>query len=136
MYVRPPGEAADERPFNLFRRMIEEMEPESRPSLAALKAAIKRQVYALALDEARALAALPKLAPDMDQRRRGLDAARAVMRARGELTAEQNERFHRVANVLGLNGVGAEHEHAARPRKQRCGQAPRWLRRTTRSISA
>ena len=86
--------------------MIEEMKPEGRPSLAALKAAIKRQAYALALDEERALAALPKLAPDMDNRRRGLDAARAVMRARGELTPEQNERFRRVAHVLGLNGVG------------------------------
>ena len=75
VYVRHPGDPADERPFNLFRRMIEEMTPESRPSLAALKAAIKRQAYALALDEARAIAALPKLAPDMDARRRGLDAA-------------------------------------------------------------
>jgi len=105
VYLRHPGDPADERPFNLFLKMVEEMAPESRPSLAALKAAIKRQVYALALDEARALAALPKLAPDMDQRRRGLDAARAVMSARGELTAEQNERFHRVANVFGINGV-------------------------------
>ena len=107
VYVRHPGDPADERPFNLFLKMIEEMAPENRPSLAALKAAIKRQVYALALDEARALAALPKLAPDMEQRRRGLDAARAVMSARGELTAEQRERFHRIANVFGLNGVGA-----------------------------
>ena len=73
-HLRPAARAsaADERPFNLFRRMIEEMKPESRPSLAALKAAIKRQAFALALDEERALAALPKLAPDMDQRRRGL----------------------------------------------------------------
>jgi len=46
------------------------------------------------------------LAPDMDKRRRGVDAARTVMRARGELTPEQNERFHRVEHVLGLNGVG------------------------------
>ena len=85
--------------------MVEEMAPESRPSPEALKAAIKRQAFALALDEARALAALPKLAPEMDQRRRGLEAARAVMSARGELTAEQHERFHRVANLLGVNGV-------------------------------
>ena len=27
------------------------------------------------------------------------------MSARGELTAEQHERFHRVASVLGVNGV-------------------------------
>jgi len=46
------------------------------------------------------------LAPDMDKRRRGVDATRTVMRARGELTPDQNERFHRVEHVLGLNGVG------------------------------
>ncbi len=41
----------------------------------------------------------------MGQRRRGFDAARTVMSARGELTPDQNERFRRVANVLGLDGV-------------------------------
>lgn len=87
--------------------MIEEMQPDARPSLAALKAAIKRQVYALALDEERALAALPRLAPDMGNRRRGFDAARSIMSARGELTADQQERFRRVANVLGLDGAAA-----------------------------
>jgi hypothetical protein len=105
MYVRPRGEPADERPFNLVRRMMEEMQSDPRPTFGALKDAVKRQVYALALDEERALAALPSLAPDMEQRRRGFDAARTVMSARGELTPEQNERFRRVANVLGLDGV-------------------------------
>jgi hypothetical protein len=85
--------------------MMDEMKPENRPTLAALKAAVKRQAYALALDEERALSALPKLAADMEQRRRGFNAARSVMRARGELTPEQNERFRRVARVLGLDAV-------------------------------
>ena len=109
IYVRPRGEPADERPFNLFRRMLDEMKPDPRPSLDDLKQAVKRQFYALALDEDRALAALPGLAPDMGQRRRGFDCARTVMTARGELTADQNERFRRVADVLGLNGVGGAH---------------------------
>jgi hypothetical protein len=86
--------------------MIEEMKPDILPSLAALKAAITRQAYALAFDEERALAALPKLAPDIDNRRRGFDAAWSVMHARGELTPDQNERFRRVASVLGLDGAG------------------------------
>ena len=59
--------------------MLEEMKPEPRPSLDDVKQAIKRQFYALALDEERALAALPALAPEMAQRRRGFDCARAVM---------------------------------------------------------
>src|SRR6185312_6961730 len=105
VYVRPRGEPADERPFNLVRRMVDEMRLDPPPSLDALKQAVKRQVYVLALDEERALAALPALAPDVGQRRRGFDAARTVMTARGELTPDQNERFRRVANVLGLDGV-------------------------------
>ena len=73
--------------------MIDEMKPESRPSLAALKAAIKRQAFVLALDEERAIAALPKLAPEMDERRRGLRRrADGDERAR-RADAEQHERF-------------------------------------------
>ena len=103
IYVRPEGSAVDERPFNMIRRMIEELKPESVPSLAALKAAVKQQAFVLALDEARAIAALPKLAPEMRHRRQGFDAARLVMKARGELTPHQEERFRRVASILGLD---------------------------------
>jgi len=110
LYVRPQGDAADERPFNMVRRMIEELKPEHIPSLDALKAAMKRQAFVLALDEERAIAALPKLAPDPELLKRGLDAARSVLSARGELTPQQDERFRGVANRLGINGVA----HGAR----------------------
>jgi pimeloyl-ACP methyl ester carboxylesterase len=103
IYVRPEGSAVDERPFNMVRRMIEELKPENAPSLAALKAAVKRQAFILALDEERAIAALPKLAPEMRHRRQGFDVARTVMKARGELTPHQEERFRRVAGILGLD---------------------------------
>ena len=103
IYVRPEGVGVDERPFNMVRRMIEELKPENVPSLAALKAAVKRQAFILALDEERAIAALPKLAPEMRHRRQGFDVARMVMKSRGELTPHQEERFRRVASVLGLD---------------------------------
>ena len=103
IYVRPEGVAVDERPFNMVRRMIEELKPENVPSLAALKAAVKRQAFILALDEERAIAALPKLAPEMRHRRQGFDVARMVMKTRGELTPHQEERFRRVAGILGLD---------------------------------
>jgi hypothetical protein len=102
IYVRPEG-PVDERPFNMVRRMIEELKPENVPSLAALKAAIKQQAFVLALDEERAIAALPKLAPEMRHRRQGFDVARTVMKSRGELTPHQEERFRRVASILGLD---------------------------------
>jgi hypothetical protein len=102
IYVRPEG-PVDERPFNMVRRMIEELKPENVPSLAALKAAVKQQAFVLALDEERAIAALPKLAPEMRHRRQGFDVARTVMKSRGELTPHQEERFRRVASILGLD---------------------------------
>jgi pimeloyl-ACP methyl ester carboxylesterase len=107
LYLRPRGEAGDERPFNMARRMIDELRPPSIPSLADLKAALRSQASVLALDEERAIAALPRLVPDKALLRRGLDAARAVLGARGELSAEQNERCRQLAARLGLDGTEA-----------------------------
>ena len=63
---------------------------------------MKRQAFVLALDEERAIAALPKLAPDLQLRRRGYEAARKAIGVRGELTPRQVERLRRVAATLGL----------------------------------
>jgi len=103
LYVGREDKVGDERPFNLLRRMLKETSPEAVPSLAALKAAVKRQAFVLALDEERAIAALPGLAPDMQTRRRGYEAARKIVRARGEPTPRQMERLRRLANLLGLD---------------------------------
>ncbi|HEY1290378.1 MAG TPA: TerB family tellurite resistance protein [Burkholderiales bacterium] len=108
LYVGREDKVGDERPFNLLRRMIEETKPENVPSLAVLKAALKRQAFVLGLHEERAIAALPKLAPDPQLRRRGFEAARAVIRARGELTPYQVERLRRVAGILDLDQPAPE----------------------------
>ena len=89
--------------------MLEETKPENIPSLAALKAALKRQAYVLALHEERAIAALPALAPDTKLRRRGYDAARKIIRARGE-PRRQVERLRRVAKILDLEDKPAAQE--------------------------
>jgi pimeloyl-ACP methyl ester carboxylesterase len=102
LYVGREDRVADERPFNLLRKMLEETKPEHVPSLTVLKAALKRQAYVLALHEERAIAALPRLAPDMQVRRRGYEAARKIVGARGEPTARQQERLRRVAAILGI----------------------------------
>ena len=57
----------------------------------------------LALDEERAIRALPKLVPEAHQRRRGVEGARLVLSTRGELTPHQEERFRKVASILGLD---------------------------------
>jgi len=103
LYVGHEERVADERPFNLLRQLIKQAKPENMPSLNAVKAAIKRQAFVLAMDEERAIAALPKLVTEMDERRRGYQGARIVVSARGTPTAYQEERFRRVAQVLGLD---------------------------------
>jgi pimeloyl-ACP methyl ester carboxylesterase len=108
LYVGREDRVADERPFNLLRKMLEETKPENIPSLAVLKTALKRQAYVLALHEERAIAALPALAPDMKLRRRGYEAARKIIRARGELTPRQVERLRRVAKILDLEDKPAQ----------------------------
>jgi pimeloyl-ACP methyl ester carboxylesterase len=111
LYLRPQSDAGqdqvDERPFNMIRRMIDELGDDQVATLGALKAAIKRQAFVLALDEERAIAALPKLVPDLHRLQRGLAAARLVLSARGDLTPEQNERVLKVAVMLGLDRVQA-----------------------------
>jgi hypothetical protein len=108
LYLRREDQIADERPFNLLRKMLEETKPENIPSLAALKAALKRQAFVLALHEERAIAALPALAPDIQVRRRGYEAARKIIRARGELTPHQVERLRRLAKILDLEQPAQE----------------------------
>src|SRR5262249_22643591 len=78
IYTAREEHVIDERPFNLARRMIEELAPQDRPTLGEAKAAVKRQAFVVCLDEERAIAALPKLLPETAQRRRALDAARRV----------------------------------------------------------
>jgi hypothetical protein len=108
LYLRADGQVIDERPFNMVRRMIEELAPEHIPSLAVLQAAVKRQAFVLAFDEERAMAALAKLAPDQALLRKGFDAARAVLGARGELTANQHERLQKAALLAGLTSGQAQ----------------------------
>ncbi|MEJ8850845.1 DUF3141 domain-containing protein [Variovorax rhizosphaerae] len=102
LYVRREENIVDERPYNLMRRMIDEMKPERRPTLTAVKEAMKRQAFVLALDEERAIAALPGLIPEAPVRRRCIDAARKVVSARGTPTPHQEERFRHVEDLLSL----------------------------------
>jgi hypothetical protein len=112
LYLRA-DDIADERPFNMVRRLIDELQPANVPTLPALQEALKRQALVLALDEERAIAALPKLAPERALAQRGLEAARAVLSARGELNARQRARFQRLNGIFGL-GAGPP-SNGARP---------------------
>ena len=111
LYAGDKARVVDERPYNLMQRMVAEMRPERAPTPAELKAAIKRQAFVLAMDEERAVEALPRLAsPSLGERRRGFAAIRTVISARGKPSAYQEERLRRLARVLGL-------DKPARPRR-------------------
>lgn len=95
----------DERPYNLIRRMMSEMPAESRPTLAQMKEAVKRQSFVLLLDAEQAVNALPKLLPEMKQRQQALQIARKVATARGRLSGQQEARFRTLEEILGVKAA-------------------------------
>jgi len=103
LYARREENVVDERPYNMMRRLIDAMEPERRPTLAAVKAAIKRQAFVIALDEERAIAALPALIRETQQRRSGFEALRKVAGARGRPSTQQEQRLQRISGILSLD---------------------------------
>ena len=103
LYQGREEKVVDERPFNLVRQFIQEMPVKKRPTLAQLKEAVKRQSFILLHDEERAIKALPKLLPDVEERQRALARARQIATARaGKLSAAQDARFRRLEEVLGV----------------------------------
>jgi pimeloyl-ACP methyl ester carboxylesterase len=100
LYATREARVFDERAYNLGRRMIDEVDPQARPSLAELKSTVKRQAFLLELDEERAVAALPKLLPELGQRRKALEGARLVASASGPLRADQENRFRRIEEAI------------------------------------
>jgi pimeloyl-ACP methyl ester carboxylesterase len=94
----------DERPFNAMRALAREAGLAGTVKLADFKEAVKRQTFVILLDEERALAGLPALLPEHDQRVRALAIARKLAETRG-LSATHAARLDRVAQVLGLEAT-------------------------------
>jgi hypothetical protein len=71
--------------------------------LSEFKGLVREQFYMLLLDTEAALAAIPSILPaDAKTRREAFDLVQEVMRARGELSAEDKERLLRVARLFEL----------------------------------
>ena len=103
LYQGGHEKVGDERPFNLLRRLVEQLPLDKRPSLAMLKQAAKRQAFLLAIDESRAIATLPQLLPDKALRRKVLDAAWRIGSAASEtLPPTHLERHLHLRRVLGV----------------------------------
>ncbi len=93
----------DERPFRLVQQLIEKLPEAERPTIDQFKEAVKRQMFTLLLDKERAVNALPRLLPEMQQRRQVLKFARLIATAKaGQLSAAQERRFQRLEEILGI----------------------------------
>lgn len=102
VHAHPAGTAVDERSFRMLRRLRDEDPQAERLPPGALRAILREQVFLMQLDAAEAMAALPGLIPDKEDRRKVLDAARRVLEATGPLTDEQRARLRQVETLLGL----------------------------------
>ena len=103
IYVCWHQDVSDERDFRALQAIVAGMAPERRPSLAVIKQTAKRQAFALHLDTERALAALPNLLPEREDRIKAYIGTKQVAEARGPLTDQQKARLSRVAEALGLD---------------------------------
>ncbi|MGO9018526.1 MAG: DUF3141 domain-containing protein [Syntrophobacteraceae bacterium] len=122
LYQGSDTKVVDERPFRLIQQFIREAPTDRRPTLAQLKQAFRRQMFILLLDEERAVNALPKLLPEIDQRHRAFELVRQIATARaGKLNDSQEKRFRRLEEILGVT---------ARPHS---GLSPQETTRSSRS---
>ncbi len=99
---------ADERGFEAVRRLRLSHPEAQRLSLAEFKTVMREQYFMLLIDEAAALAALPKLLPEsVEERRAAFEALRAVLEASGAVTGVAAERLQQVAALFRLDSEPA-----------------------------
>jgi uncharacterized protein DUF3141 len=100
LYAGMTRAAIDERGFEALRRI---RRAHGDIPLSTFKALVRDQFNMLLLDTDAALAAIPSmLPPDAETRRKAFDLIRDVLRARGELSVEDNKRMDAVGRLFGV----------------------------------
>jgi pimeloyl-ACP methyl ester carboxylesterase len=98
--------SVDERGFELVRRIRLTADGMPRLKLQAFKALVREQYFMLLIDEAAALAAIPRLLPSgAEERRKALAMLREIVTARGELSGEGSRRMERIARLFEADAV-------------------------------
>jgi hypothetical protein len=124
LYAGMTRAAVDERGFEVLRRI---RRAHGDIPLSVFKALVREQFNMLLLDTDAALAAIPSmLPPDAETRRKAFDLIRDVLRARGELSVEDNERMDAVARLFGVEAGSAPAPNRAvtpHPRTQAAAKA-------------
>jgi hypothetical protein len=73
-------------------------------SLPDFKALVREQYFMLLIDQEASLAALPSMLPaEREARTNALDLLREVLRARGEMSGEVEERLRRIYRLFGVD---------------------------------
>lgn len=99
IYVRLPENAADERGFEMLRRIRAKHGAEK--TLAEFKQDLREQYYMLRLDEGRAVAAIPSMLKGREEEaRQMLEVLRKVATAGGPLKEEGQRRLAEVENLF------------------------------------
>jgi hypothetical protein len=122
LYAGISRAAIDERGFEAVRRI---RRTHGNLSLAAFKALLRENYYMLLIDQDAALAAIPALLPpDGETRLKAFGLIKQVLRARGEMSAEDNKRMSEVARLFGVDEQGTgDHSSSCQIRNSR--QEPR-----------
>ena len=124
VYIGMAGPGADERAFNTLRQIRAENEG---LTLEAFKQILRAQYFSLVLDQAGALAAIPKMLPaGSAERTRMLEGIRRTARAAGAVTGVRAERLAQIERLFAASPSSRKAPRA--PRK--AAPAPRRTRRT------
>ena len=116
IYVGRGEGAFDERAFHTLRRVRDEHAALERLPLQQVRAVFREQVFLMLLDEVAALAALPTLVPDAQDRKEIIAAAERVLTASGPLDATERRRLRHVESILaGKAEPGGEPALSAAP---------------------
>jgi pimeloyl-ACP methyl ester carboxylesterase len=106
IYVGMNRAAVDERAFEVTRRI---REANDEMPLAEFKKLVREQFNVLLIDQKAALEAIPSmLPPDLESREKAYDLILQVLRARGELSAEDNNRMKEIGRLFGVEGGAAK----------------------------
>jgi pimeloyl-ACP methyl ester carboxylesterase len=106
IYVGMNRAAVDERGFELARRI---REAHGDMPVAEFKELVREQFNILLIDQKGALEAIPSmLPPDLESKEKAYELIHQVLRARGELSADDSGRMKKIASLFGLDGAAAK----------------------------
>jgi hypothetical protein len=106
LFVGMAHKSADERAFEMIRRIRMAERDKPTLTLSEFKAIVRTQYFILLIDEAAALAAMPAMLPsNMDERRRAAAVLRKVALARGDVTGEVASRLDRMTRLFEREGT-------------------------------